>query len=302
MSTHPEYQYLNLLGEILERGDHRRDRTGVGTKALFGASMRFRLAGFDAPQEIPVFTTKQVFWKTAFKEMLWMLSGGRNIRELLQQNVRIWTDWPLKKYREATGSAISQEEFERRILDDPEFAAQWGDLGPVYGHQWRRWPSENGPIDQLAQVVEAIKRDPTSRRIILEGWNVAELGKMALPPCHKTYQFFVSRDNRLSCSVLMRSVDMFLGAPFNIANAAFLTYLLAWHCGREPGELIWFGNDVHIYQTHFDQVRQQMEREPYPFPLLEIRALRDEIDYYKIEDFEVVGYRHHPAIEGEVAV
>jgi thymidylate synthase len=297
--THPEYQYLDLLRKLLAEGDERIERTGVGTRALFGCTMRFDLAaGF------PLFTTKQIFWKTAFKEMLWMLSGGRNIRELLQQNVRIWTDWPLKKYREATGSAISQEEFERRILDDPEFAAQWGDLGPVYGHQWRRWRGSDGrEIDQIRALVDGLRHNPTSRRLLFEGWNVAELDEMALPPCHKTYQFFVSPGTgKLSAALMQRSADAYLGLGWNIANLALLTHMLAEQCGYEPGEIVWFGCDVHLYLNHIEQARTQLGREPRPFPRLTIRRRADSLFDYAIDDFAVEGYDPHPHIPAEVAV
>jgi len=185
-NVHPEQQYLDLLQLLIDCGDSRIDRTGVGTRAVFGHQMRFNLAdGF------PVFTTKQVYWKTAFKEILWMLSGGDNIRELLQQNVKIWTDWPLKKYREANNVDISQQDFETKILADTAFAKKWGALGPVYGKQWRSWKAADGrEIDQVQQVIDDLKNNPTSRRIIWDGWNVAELENMALPPCHKHYQFF----------------------------------------------------------------------------------------------------------------
>lgn len=296
---HPEYQYLDLLEKLLTEGDERRDRTGVGTRALFGQTLRFDLAdGF------PVFTTKRIFWKTAFKEMLWMLSGGRNIRELLQQNVRIWTDWPLKKFREATGTDIGQEDFERRILEDEGFAARWGDLGPVYGWQWRRWRAADGrEIDQIAALVDGLKRDPTSRRLLFEGWNVAELDEMALPPCHKTYQFFVSpASGKLSAALMQRSADAYLGLGWNIANLALLTHLLAEQCGYLPGEIVWFGGDVHLYLNHMEQARTQIAREPRPFPRLVIRRRPASLFDYTIDDLDLEGYDPHPHIPAEVAV
>ena len=184
---HPEQQYLDLLAHLVDNGDERVDRTGVGTRATFGYQMRF-----DLTEGFPLFTTKRVYWKTAFKEILWMLAGGDNIRQLLEQNVKIWTDWPLKRYRQSTGSDISQEDFEQRILADDAFADQWGQLGPVYGKQWREWPAADGSkIDQVQRVLDDLKNNPTSRRILWDGWNVAELDNMALPPCHKHYQFYV---------------------------------------------------------------------------------------------------------------
>lgn len=295
---HPEQQYLNLLSKLLESGDERLDRTGVGTRALFGHEMRFDLA-----QGFPAFTTKRLYWKTAFKEMLWMLSGGRNIRELLQQNVRIWTDWPLKRYRDQTGEAISQEAFEQRIVDDAAFAAKWGDLGPVYGAQWRRWKTSDGrEIDQVSQVVEMLKHNPTSRRIIWDGWNVGELDQMALPPCHKHYQFFVSSDGRLSGACIQRSVDSMLGCPFNVANLSLVIHLLAQQTGLKVGEAVWYGLDVHLYNNHVEQAREQLTRTPRPFPML--RILRKPVDLfgYRIEDFELDGYEPHAAISAAVAV
>lgn len=296
---HPEYQYLELLEALLTRGDLRQDRTGVGTRALFGHTMRFDLA-----EGFPVFTTKQIFWKTAFKEMLWMLSGGRNIRELLAQNVRIWTDWPLKHYRQATGETISQAEFERRILEDAGFAEAWGDLGPVYGWQWRRWKAADGrEIDQIAELIEGLRTNPASRRLLFEGWNVGELDAMALPPCHKTYQFFVSGETgRLSAALMQRSADAYLGLGWNIANLALLTHLLAEQCGFEPGEIVWFGCDVHLYLNHQDQARTQIAREPQPLPRLRIRRQAASLFDYRIDDFELDGYDPHPHIAADVAV
>lgn len=233
-----------------------------------------------------------------------MLSGGRNIRELLEQNVRIWTDWPLKKYRDATGEPLSQDEFERRILSDDAFAARWGDLGPVYGYQWRHWPTYDGKeIDQLRQLVEGLKNDPGSRRLLFEGWNVAQLEDMALPPCHKTYQFFICQaTNTLSGALIQRSADAYLGLGWNIANLALLTHLLAHQCGYAPGEIVWFGCDVHLYLNHIPQARLQIEREPRAFPRLHIKRKPTDLFSYRIDDFEVEGYNPHPHIPADVAV
>ncbi|MDT0496055.1 thymidylate synthase [Algiphilus sp. W345] len=295
---HPEQQYLELLRRLIAGGDLRLDRTGVGTRALFGYEMRFDLArGF------PVFTTKRVYWKTAFKEMLWMLSGGRNIRELLQQNVRIWTDWPLRRYREETSDNLTQTEFEQRIVADADFAARWGDLGPVYGAQWRHWKtSDGGEIDQVAEVLRLLKENPSSRRIIWDAWNVAELDQMALPPCHKQYQFFVSSDGRLSGACIQRSVDSLLGLPFNIANLALVTHLLAEQSGYRVGEIVWYGLDVHLYSNHLEQARTQLERQPRIFPSLKIRPGVTSLFDYRIEDIDLVDYDPHPPISAEVAV
>jgi thymidylate synthase len=218
--------------------------------------------------------------------------------------VRIWTDWPLKKYRTATGESISQEDFERRILNDNEFAARWGDLGPVYGHQWRRWRDYDGKeIDQVQLLVDGLKNDPTSRRLLFEGWNVAQLDEMALPPCHKTYQFFVSQaTNTLSGALMQRSADAYLGLSWNVANLALLTHLLADHCGYTPGEIVWFGCDVHLYRNHIPQAQLQIVRKPRPFPRLHIKRKAADIFGYRIEDIEVEGYDPHPHIPADVAV
>ena len=296
---HPEHQYLDLLGKVLAKGDDRLDRTGIGTKSLFGELARFDLTD----GRIPLLTTKRVYWKTAFKEMLWFLTGRTNIRELLQNNVRIWTDWPLQKYRDATGEQISQEAFEQRIVEDEAFAATWGDLGPVYGKQWRRWLDHEGrEHDQIATLIETLKRDPASRRMLFHAWNVGELSQMALPPCHFVYQFHVNSRKELSCILYQRSVDLFLGAAFNWASAAVLVHMLAQQADLVPGELIWFGGDVHIYLNHLDQVREQMSRDPRPFPTLRLKRRAASIDDYRIDDFMVEGYDPHPPIHGDVAV
>ena len=303
-NLHPENQYLDMLKLILETGSERVDRTGVGTKALFGHTMRF-----DLSKGFPVFTTKRVYWKTAFKEMLWMLSGGSNIRELVEQNVHIWSDWPYKKFLESQpdGSgdkSISMKEFEQRVLDSEEFAEKWGDLGPVYGKQWRRWRTEDGQeIDQVLEVIDMLKNNPSSRRILFDGWNVGELNQMALPPCHKHYQFFVDPNtNKLSGALVQRSADGFLGQPFNVANLVFLTTLLAQQTGYDVGEIVWFGMDVHIYMNHIEQVNEQLQRQPRTFPKLKIKRKPNSLFEYTIDDFELEGYDPHPAISAPVAV
>lgn len=297
MPAHPEQQYLDLLRHILDHGDERMDRTGVGTKSVFGWMMRFDLgAGF------PLMTTKRVYWKTCFREMLWFLTGGTNIRPLVEQGVKIWTDWPLKSYRDATGDQISMAEFERRIVEEPGFADKWGELGPVYGKQWRRWLGPDGrEHDQIAALVQGIRANPTSRRLLFHAWNVAEVEGMALPPCHMVYQFHIAR-GRLSCLLYQRSADVLLGLPFNIAGASMLTHMLAQQTGLEPGELVWTGGDVHLYGNHVEQAELQMTREPRPFPTLSIQRRPESIDDYRIEDFEMQGYEPHAAIKAEVAV
>lgn len=305
---HYEEQYLSLMRRIWTEGTVQRDRTGVGTKALFGAMMRFSLAD-DA---IPLLTTKRVFWKTAAREMLWFLTGETNIRPLLQQKVRIWTDWPLDRYRRETGDNIGQEDFESRIVNDADFANKWGNLGPVYGAQWVNWPrylpvgeglyqrADKG-IDQVSLLVESLKANPGSRRHIIEGWNVAELDQMALPPCHKTYQFHVA-DGVLSCILFQRSCDLGLGFAFNAFSAALLTRMLAAVCGYKAGELIWQGGDVHLYLNHADLVEEQLARTPSGAPKLKLLRTPDSIFDFRIEDFDVQDYAPQAHISAPVAV
>ena len=296
---HPEHQYLDLLAQVLNHGDERLDRTGVGTRSIFGAMVRFDLSDGTAP----ILTTKRVYWKTAVKEMLWFLTGGTNIKPLLREKVRIWTDWPLDKFRRTTGQNISQEEFEQRILDDDDFAAQWGDLGPVYGKQWRRWLGSDGrEHDQIANLILALREKPTSRRMLFHGWNVAELDKMALPPCHMVYQYHVTSTGRLNCLLFQRSVDLLLGAAFNYVGATALQLMLAQQAGLNPGELVWVGGDVHLYLNHLDQAREQLTREPRPFPKIRLTRHASSIDDYRIDDFKVDDYLPHPPIKADVAV
>ena len=298
-TRHPELQYLELLSRTLDDGDQRVDRTGVGTRSVFGAMLRFDLSGGAAP----IITTKRVYWKAAVKEMLWFLTGGTNIQPLLREGVRIWTDWPLAAYRKHSGEDIGQEAFERRIIEDDEFAARWGDLGPVYGKQWRRWLGADGrEHDQIATLIDTLRTNPASRRMLFHGWNVAELGAMALPPCHMVYQYHVSSDGRLNCLLFQRSVDLFLGAPFNFVGATALQLMLAQQAGLQPGELVWVGGDCHLYLNHVDQAREQLAREPREFPVMSITRNVSGIDDYRIDDFEVKGYAPHAAIHGEVAV
>lgn len=296
---HPEHQYLDLLAQVLERGDQRIDRTGVGTKALFGAMFRFNLSDGT----VPILTTKRVYWKLAVKEMLWFLTGQTNIQALLKENVRIWTDWPLAHYRAETGQGISQSDFEKRIIEDDAFALKWGDLGPVYGKQWRRWMGADGrEHDQIAHLVETLKTNPASRRMLFHAWNPPELATMALPPCHMVYQFHVTSDGKLNCLLYQRSCDLLLGAAFNFTGASALQLMLAQQANLVPGELIWAGGDVHLYLNHLDQAREQISRTPRPFPTMKLARRADSIDDYKISDFVVEGYNPHAAIAADVAV
>ncbi len=307
-TDHYEQQYLALMRRIWEEGDERVDRTGVGTRSVFGAQMRFSLRD-DA---VPLLTTKRVYWKAAAREMLWFLTGNTNIRPLVEQGVHIWTDWPLDSYRRATGEAISRDDFEARIVADEGFAARWGDLGPVYGAQWVNWPryepvgdglyrrAEKGH-NQIADLVAAIRANPGSRRLLFTGWNVAEIEGMALPPCHMTYQFHVA-DGRLSGLLFQRSADLALGVPFNLFGLALLTRMVAQQCDLEPGDAIWQGGDVHLYLNHAELVEAQLARTPAGAPKLSIVRRPDSIFGYRIEDFEVMDYAPQAHIAAPVAV
>ena len=307
-SDHYEQQYLDLMRHVWTTGTLQHDRTGVGTKAVFGAMMRFSLAN----NAIPLLTTKRVYWKTAAREMLWFLTGNTNIRSLLEQNVRIWSDWPLDRYRRETGDQISQQAFEDLIVGDANFAKKWGDLGPVYGAQWVNWPQyslesngmysrEASGINQVAELVESLKNNPGSRRHIIEGWNVAEIGQMALPPCHKTYQFQVA-DGKLNGLLFQRSCDLGLGFAFNIFSASLLIRMLAQQTGYEPGEFVWQGGDVHLYMNHAELVEEQLSRAPSGNPELHLVGKPDSIFDYRIEDFEVRNYAPQAHISAPVAV
>lgn len=310
---HPEQQYLDLMRRIWTDGSERIDRTGVGTRSVFGATLRFDLAG----GQMPLLTTKRVFWKTATREMLWFLTGETNIRPLVLQGVKIWNEWPHAEYVRQTGKVIALDDFVQRIADDAEFAARWGDLGPVYGKQWVDWPTyettgdglfRKGPgVNQVAQVVESLRTNPGSRRHIIEGWNVAELDRMALPPCHKTYQFHVSGGEgggkaKLNALLYQRSCDVALGLPFNLWSGALLQRMIAQQSDLEPGEFVWMGGDTHVYLNHAHLIEEQLSREPQGRPRLEIVRRPDTIFDYSIEDFEVQNYTPLGSIKAPVAV
>ena len=302
-----ERQYLGLMRRVWCEGDERIDRTGVGTRAVFGAELRVSLAD----GRMPLLTTKRVFWKTATRELLWFLGGETNIRPLCAQGVEIWTDWPLARYRRETGKAITRAEFSARIVEDAAFAQQWGELGPVYGKQWTDWPTYEpaGPglyrkgagINQVAEVIRSLRHDPGSRRHIIEGWNVAELGAMALPPCHKTYQFHVA-GGRLSGLLYQRSCDLGLGFAFNIWSLALLIRMIAQQCDLEPGEAVWMGGDIHLYLNHAALVEEQLRRAPAGEPMLTIARRPGSMFDYRIEDFIVTDYDPMPHIPAPVAV
>lgn len=304
---HWEWQYLDLMRRIWTAGDERIDRTGVGTRSVFGAQIRFDLAG----GAMPLITTKRVYWKTATREFLWFLTGETNIRALCEQGVQIWTDWPLERFRKDAGEQISREDFSARIVADAEFARKWGDLGPVYGKQWVDWPTfepvgeglfKAGPgINQVAQVVQSLRTNPGSRRHIVEGWNVAELDQMALPPCHKTYQFHVA-GGRLNCLLYQRSCDVALGLPFNVWSAALFTRMLAQQCDLVPGELVWMGGDTHLYLNHAELVEAQLVRAPSGCPTLSFARRPASMFDYVIEDFTVADYSPQAPLSAPIAV
>lgn len=307
-ARHWEWQYLDLMRRIWEEGDERVDRTGVGTRAVFGAQIRFDLSS----GAMPLLTTKRVYWKTATRELLWFLTGDTNIRALCAQGVEIWTDWPLDRYRRETGEEISREDFSKRIVEDGPFAKEWGDLGPVYGKQWVDWPvyEEAGEglyrrravgVNQVAELVASLRNNPGSRRHIVEGWNVAELDAMALPPCHKTYQFYVA-NGRLSGLLYQRSCDLGLGFAFNMWSLGLLTRMLAQQCNLEAGDAVWMGADVHLYLNHAPLVEEQLSRQPEGAAKLEIHRRPGSIFDYRIEDFEVSGYAPQKHIPAPVAV
>ena len=307
-APHYEQQYLDLMHRIWTTGDERVDRTGVGTRSIFGTQLRFDLSD----GQVPLLTTKRVYWKTATREFLWFLTGQTNIRPLCAQGVEIWTDWPLDRYRKATGEHIDRKEFSARIVADAEFAERWGDLGPVYGKQWVDWPvyeplgdgtfrQRPQGINQVAELIRSLKDNPGSRRHIVEGWNVAELDSMALPPCHKTYQFHVA-GKRLSCLLYQRSCDVALGLPFNLWGGALFTRMLAQQCDLEPGELVWMGGDTHLYLNHAELVTEQLSRVPSGSPTLEIGRRPATIFDYRIEDFTVSDYAPQGALSAPVAV
>ena len=288
-------QYLDLIRHVLKEGSDRSDRTSTGTLSTFGYQMRF-----DLTEGFPLLTTKKVHFKSVVHELLWFIQGETNIRPLVLNNVRIWNDWPYEKFKKSKDYLNeSMDEFIQKIKDDEGFAHKHGNLGPVYGKQWRDF---NG-TDQLMELIEGIKKNPFSRRHIINAWNPPELDQMALPPCHMMFQFYVSSDGkRLSCQLYQRSADVFLGVPFNIASYALLTHMVAQACGLEAGEFVHTFGDVHIYKDHIDQVKTQLEREPRPLPHLKLNPAVRNIDGFTYEDIELIDYNPHPKIEGKVSV
>jgi len=290
--------YLDLLDHVLTHGHPSDDRTGTGTLSVFGAQMRWDLA-----QGFPAVTTKRLAFRLVVSELLWFLRGETNIRSLLADHNPIWTDWPYARYRQSAAyDGSSMETFAQRILDDPAFAQQWGDLGPIYGHQWRHWTNADGSVvDQIAQVIDQIRTHPTSRRHLVVAYHPGEVDQMALPPCHTLFQFDV-RQGRLSCQLTQRSGDLFLGVPFNIASYALLTSMIAQVTGLQVGEFIHTLGNAHIYTTHFSAVRTQLARTPLPLPRLWLNPEITDIDAFTAADIRLEGYRHHPAIFAPVSV
>ena len=288
-------QYHALLNEILEKGTDRLDRTSTGTRSIFGYQMRFDLA-----EGFPLLTTKKVHFKSVVYELLWFITGSTNIRPLVLNNVRIWNEWPYERFVKSDAyNNESLDDYVERIKNDQTFADKHGNLGPVYGKQWRDF---NG-VDQLKQLIEGIRHNPFSRRHIISAWNPAELENMALPPCHMMMQFYVSSDRkRLSCQLYQRSADVFLGVPFNIASYALFTHLIAQVCDLEAGEFVHTFGDVHIYNDHLEQVALQLSREPLPLANLRLNPMIKEIEDFRYEDIELLDYQSHPAIKAKVSV
>lgn len=290
-------QYHELMERVLREGIDKSDRTGTGTRSVFGHQMRFDLA-----EGFPMITTKKLHLKSILHELIWFISGDTNIRYLCQNGVRIWDDWPFATYsKSADYDGIDMKEFAARIASDADFAAKWGDLGPVYGFQWRFWPGPNGPVDQLRDVLEGIRSNPDGRRHIVSAWNPGYIGQMALPPCHAFFQFYVA-DGKLSCQLYQRSADIFLGVPFNIASYALLLHMMAQDLGLKVGDFVHSLGDAHIYSNHTDQVRLQLSRDLRPLPTLSLNPSVKSLFDFRYEDVELVGYDPHPHIPAPVAV
>lgn len=312
LDTHVDTLYLNLLEKIMKDGETKTDRTGTGTKSIFGYQMRFNLE-----EGFPLLTTKKVPIKAIIHELLWFLRGDSNLKYLADNNVHIWDEWPYKAYLNSKNVPLPEingeewktgmAEFVEKIKNDEAFAKQYGNLGPIYGYQWRSWPTPNGGhVDQIAQVIEQIKKSPDSRRMIVSAWNVADIEEMAkagLPPCHCLFQFYVA-NGKLSCQLYQRSCDTFLGVPFNIASYALLTMIIAQVCDLQPGEFIWTGGDTHLYLNHMEQVETQLARrnDIREMPKMKINPGKKKLEDFTIEDFELVDYNPHDAIKAPIAV
>ena len=289
--------YHQLIQHVLDKGVEKKDRTGTGTLSVFGYQMRF-----DLSEGFPLITTKKLHLKSILHELIWFINGDTNIRYLCQNGVRIWDDWPYAKYKasnEFNGEDIRQ--FAKKISEDSKFANIWGQLGPVYGHQWRNWPGPKGPVDQLKNVLEDLRNNPDSRRHIVSAWNPGYINEMALPPCHSFFQFYVA-NRKLSCQLYQRSADIFLGVPFNIASYALLLHFMAHDLNLEVGEFIHTLGDAHIYSNHLDQVRLQILREFKPLPQISINPEQTNMFNISFKDVSLNDYSPHPHIPGIVAV
>lgn len=316
---HADLEYLHMCQHVLDKGTKKEDRTGTGTYSIFGYQMRF-----DLSQGFPLLTTKRIPFRLIVSELLWFIKGDTNIRYLLQHNNNIWNEWAFKKWVESSeysgpdmtnfGLRSQQDEafrlqyeeqlelFKAKILTDDEFSQKYGHLGDVYGKQWRAWKtSTDETIDQLKDVVEMIKANPDSRRLIVSAWSPEDVPTMALPPCHTLFQFYVA-DGKLSCQLYQRSGDIFLGIPFNIASYALLTHLVAHECKLEVGEFIHTIGDAHIYTNHLEQIQTQLEREPRDLPQLKLNSNVQSVFDFDVEDIEIIGYDPHPTIKAPVAV
>lgn len=324
VNTTHDHAYLGLLKELLDNSDKiQAERTGTGATNLFGRQLRF-----DLNKGFPLLTTKRVHFHSVVHELMWFLSGDTNIKYLLENKVRIWTEWRYKEYKAfveeenkiSPSTPLTQEEFEQKIISDPVFAELWGDIGKGYGHQWRNFGKDEPEefeyftsygeertyrnsregFDQISWVINEIKTNPNSRRLIVTGWNPAELDQVDLPPCHTLFQFFV-QDGKLSCQLYQRSADVFLGVPFNIASYALLTHMVAKECGLAVGEFVWTGGIVHLYSNHVEQAKEQLSRAPFKSPKL---VIDNGVPFFaiKAENINIEGYEHHPTIKAEVAV
>lgn len=286
-------QYLDLCRFVLENGNKREDRTNTGTISYFGYQMRF-----DLSEGFPLLTTKKTYFKAIVHELLWFISGSTNIKYLVDNNVKIWNEWPYENFKKSNDyQGETLEEFVEKIKNDSQFAKKHGELGPVYGKQWRDF---NG-VDQLRELITSLKNNPNSRRHIINAWNASQIEQMALPPCHIMVQFYV-QDNKLSAQLYQRSADIFLGVPFNIASYALFVYMIAQVCNLEVGEFIHTIGDAHIYLNHVEQIKLQLERTPLPLCNLVLNPEITEIDQFKFEDIRIENYQSHPSIKGEISV